>query len=243
MSPTLGRSLRRAVVGTAVAGLALTGCGVGDGGIRPGLAAQVGDTGIELEQVDDTAADLCDMIGFLSDQGAASTVPGSVVRDNSLQYVVLRELGEQLGEEYDVEAGDLYLGSLEQNESQLSGLGVDDDLLDAVLPTLSSGDYFLDVVQQIGQDELGLAPDEDTQQAGIAAGLQIAQDWEAEHGLEVNPRFSDMSIGDLDEIVSTELDDLSVPVSDFAKQALVGVDPANPDTSYADSLPDNQRCG
>ncbi len=242
MSPTL----RRAVAGVAVAGLALSGCGVGEDSLGPGLAAQVGDTSIELDQVDDAAADLCDMITFLSKEGTSPAVPGAVIRDNSLQYVVLRELGNQLGEEYGVEAGEAYRSSLDTNESQLAGFGVDSDLLDEVVPTLSSGDYFLDIIQQIGRDELGLSSAEDTEQQGIGKGLEIAQEWETDHGLEVNPRFSSLSIGDLDEIVVSDIQQLSVPVSDFAKQAVEGVDPAdpaNPDTSYVDSLPESQRCG
>lgn len=237
------RSLRRAVAGVAVAGLALSGCGVANDSLRPGLAAQVGETEIELDQVDDAAADLCDMITFLSDQGAAPTVPGSVVRDNSLKYAVLREMGEQLAGDYGVEAGDLYRGSIDASRSQLAAIGVDEDTLDIVVPTLTSGDYFLDVVQQIGQGELDLSPAQDTQQLGMAEGLRIAQEWEDEHGLEVNPRFSDMSIGDINEIVQTHPESLSVAVSDFATQALAGVDATAPDQSYAESLPDPQRCG
>lgn len=241
MSPTL----RRTAVVAAVAGLALSGCGVADdgAGISPGRAAQLGDTEIALDRVEDTAADLCEMITFLSEEGAATAVPGSVVRDNSLQYVVLRELGDQLAEEYDVAAGELYDGSLERNQSQLSGLGVDSALLDGLVPVLSSGDYFIDIVQQVGRSELGLSAEEDAGQEGVAEGLRIAREWEAEQGLEVNPRFSDITIGDLESIVTTEVQGLSVPVSDFATQALEGVDPEDPDSSYAESLPDSQRCG
>jgi hypothetical protein len=112
-----------------------------------------------------------------------------------------------------------------------------------VVPTLSSGDYFLDIVQQIGREELGLTSEEDGQQKGITKGLEIAKQWEADHGLEVNPRFSSLSIGDLSEIVVSQVQDVSVPESDFAKQAMAGVDPAAPDTSYVDSLPESQRCG
>lgn len=242
-----GRSLRRAAIGpavcTAVVGLALSGCGVADDTLRPGLAAQVGETEISLDRVDESSSELCDMITFLSREGSATAVPGSVVRDNTLQYTVLRELGNQLSEEYDVAAGDIYRGSLQRNEAQLSELGVSSAVLDDVVPMLSSGDYFLDIAQQIGQRELGLSPEEDTEQEGMEEGLRIAREWEAEYGLEVNPRFSDVSIGDLDEILQIETGSLSVPVSDFAKQAGTEVDPQNPDTSYADSLPDSQRCG
>ncbi len=243
MSPSLGPTFRRAVAGSAVAVLTLSGCGVGEDSLGPGLAAQVGDTSIELDQVDDAAADLCEMISFLSEEGTSSAIAGAIVRDNSLQYVVLRELGNQLAEEYDVRAGEAYRSSLDSNEAQLSGFGVDGDLLDEVVPTLSSGDYFLDIVQQIGQDELGLSPTEDTQQEGISKGLEIAQQWEADQGLEINPRFSSMSVGDLDQILVSQVDSLSVPVSDFAKQALESVDPAAADSSYVDSLPESQRCG
>jgi hypothetical protein len=238
-----GRSRRLAVIGAVVVGLALNGCGVASDTLRPGLAAQVGDAQIPLDTVDDAAGDLCDMIAFLSKKGSATAVPGSVVRDNSLQYAVLRELGDQLGGEYDVKAGEIYRSTLDRNQAQLSELGVDPDLLEEVVPMLSSGDYFLDIAQQIGQSELGLSAEEDTKQEGLGEGLKIAKAWEADHGLEVNPRFSDLTIGDLDQILDTSVEELSVPVSDFAKQANEGVDPADPDTSYADSLPDSQRCG
>lgn len=235
--------LRRAAVGSLVVALALSGCGVAGDSLRPGLAAQVGDSEISLETVNEAASDLCDMITGLAAEGNASTVPGSAVRDNALQFTVLREFGDQLAEEYDVTPGDLYRDSSEQQEAQLSELGVDRDLLDGLLPTLTAPDYFGDILQQIGQDELGLSADEDTQGQGIEEGLRIAREWESEHGLEINPRFSDMSIGDLDAFLQTETQDLSVPVSDFAKQAAEGVDVQNPDTTYADSLPDSQRCG
>lgn len=251
MSPSLGPSvrhtsrhhLRRTVAGSALALLVLTGCGVGDDTLSPGLAAQVGDTSIKLDRVDDAASDICDMITVLSQDGTASAVPGSVVRDNSLQYVVLRELGNQLGDAYDVRAGAAYRSALETNQTQLAGFGVDSQLLRGVVPILSSGDYFLDIVQQIGRADLGLTTEAAGQQEGIANGLEIAQQWVADHGLKVNPRFSSMSIGGLDSIVTSDVDDLSVPVSDFAQQALAAVDPADPNTSYADSLPESQRCG
>jgi hypothetical protein len=244
--------VRRSLGGVAVvaiAGLALSGCGVANQGLRPGLAAQVGDATVDLDTVDDNAANLCDMITFLAESGASSGVPGAVVRDNALRYAVLREMGDQLGDEYDVQAGDDYRDSLDRNESQLSELGVSQGVLDDVVPTLSSGDYFLDIVQQIGWEKLGMNPDLDTNNEGISEGLKVAKAWEDEHGLEVNPRFADMSIGDLDQIVTSELDELSVPVSDFAKQALVQINPADPnapaepDTTYLDSLPASQRCG
>jgi hypothetical protein len=236
-------TLRRAAVGTTVVALALSGCGVAGDSLRPGLAAQVGDAEIPLDTVNDAASDLCDMITDLAKDGNAGTVPGAAVRDNALQFTVLREFADQLAEEYDVTPGDLYRDSREQQQAQLSQLGVDRDLLDGLLPTLTAPDYFGDIVQQIGQGELGLSADEDTQGQGIEEGLRIAREWESDHGLEINPRFSDMSIGDLDAFLQTEDQQLSMPVSDFAKQAAADVDPQNPDTTYADSLPDSQRCG
>ncbi len=116
-----------------------------------------------------------------------------------------------------------------------------------MVPTLSSGDYFLDIVQQIGQDELGLTSAEDTQQRGHQPrGSRSPRQWEADHGLEVNPRFSDMSIGDLDaDRGRPSSTSLSVPVSDFAKQALGGrrPDAATRTRRTLDSLPESQRCG
>ncbi|MDQ4054459.1 MAG: hypothetical protein M3237_17405 [Actinomycetota bacterium] len=236
-------TLRRAAIGTAAVALALGGCGLAGDTLRPGLAAQVGDTEISLDRVDDAATDLCDMITELAKDGNVSAVPGAAVRDNALQFTVLRELADQLAEEYDVAPGGLYRDSREQQQAELSELGVDSGLLDDLLPTITAPNYFGDIVQQIGQRELGLSAEEDTQGQGIEEGLRIAREWEAEHGLEVNPRFSDMSIGELGAFLETDVQELSVPVSDFAKQAAEGVDAQNSDSTYADSLPDSQRCG
>lgn len=241
--PAHRRSIRGAVAVAASAVVALSGCGVGDDTLRPGLAAQVGDTDIALEQVDDAAADLCEMVTSLTEQGASSTLPGSVVRDNSLQYAVMREIAEQLADEHDVQPGELYRSSLEGNETQLAELEVDTELLDGVVPVITSDYYFIDIVQQIGREELGLTPEEDTGNEGIEEGLRVAQEWEADHDIEVNPRFADISIGDLESILDTQVDYLSVPVSDFAKQALADDALDDPDTTYADSLPESQRCG
>lgn len=241
------RSVRRAVLTVAVAGIAttaLSGCGVGEEQVRPGVAAQVGNVSIGLDEVDDSAESYCEMITALVEDGATTAIPGSLVNDETLRNVVLRELADQLAEAYDVEAGDYYRGRLEETEAQLTQLGVDGALLDEVLPLISSGGYFLDIVQQVGRLELGPAAAADaSDQTAAAEGLRVAQEWENEIGLEVNPRYADMHIGDIEQYVRVQTEDLSVPVSQFAKDAAAAGDAASPDAAFAESLPESQRCG
>ncbi len=228
-----------ATVGVVIAGL-LAGCGVADEGVRPGVAAEVGDAQIELADVEQAAKDRCKILDELAGEGGQPQ-SGAVVRGYALQGAVLRELADQLAAEYDVEPSERYESFRSQVRDQLGSL--DEDLVDRVLDNVSGGAYFEDILVQVGREQLGLRESEDPDgQQGFARGIEIAQDWVAEHPIETNPRFTTLSLGD-DRIV-TGRSDLSTPVSDFARSALAaGEDPQAEGAGYAASLPDSQRCG
>jgi len=230
-----------AAVGVVAAGL-LSGCGVADEGMRPGVAAQVAGTTIDRADVEEDAKDRCEVLGELAGEGD-QPVSGARVRDLALQSAVLREVGTQLAEEYDVESSQLYDDAQAEVRGQLDGL--DEDLIDRAVTSLSSTDYFVDILIQVGRGELGIteADDPDGQQ-GFAQGLEIAQQWQDEHPIETNPRYSGIEIGDADEGVLTTRNDISAAVSDYARDALDAAEnPVEEDPAYAASLPESQRCG
>ena len=230
-----------AAVGVVAAGL-LSGCGVADEGMRPGVAAQVAGTTINRADVEEDAKDRCEVLGELAGEGD-QPVSGARVRDLALQSAVLREVGTQLAEEYDVESSQLYDDAQAEVRGQLDGL--DEDLIDRAVTSLSSTDYFVDILIQVGRGELGITEVDDPDgQQGFAQGLEIAQQWQDEHPIETNPRYSGIEIGDADEGVLTTRNDISAAVSDYARDALDAAEnPVEEDPAYAASLPESQRCG
>lgn len=231
-----------AAAGVVAAGLLLSGCGVAEGGVRPGVAAEVGDTSIKVADVEEAAEDRCEVLDELAAE-ADQPVSGARVRDLALQGAVLREIADELAEEYDVRSGGLYAAAQDEIRSQLAGL--DDELVDRAVTSLASTDYFVDILIEIGRDELGLTEETDPGgQQGFQRGLEIAQAWQEEHPVETNPRYSAPVIGDADEGVLTTRDDLSHAVSDYAEDALgAAEDPLGADPGYAATLPESQRCG
>src|SRR5688572_21635162 len=125
-----------AAVGVLAAGL-LSGCGVADEGVRPGVAATVADATIDVADVEEAAEDRCEVLDELAGEGE-QPVSGARIRDLALQGEVLREIATQLAEEYDVEPSQLYQGAQAEVRSQLEGL--DEELVDRAVRSLSSTD-------------------------------------------------------------------------------------------------------
>ena len=228
------RTIRRARLAAAVVGVVagglLTGCGIANEGVQPGVAAEVGDTTIRLDDVEDAAEKLCDLRGK---DPATKGVPvsGAEVRTRALQTLVLRTIADGLAEEYDIVPSPTF-GSLEK--------AADDE--GTVQARLTLGlSYFVNVMQAVGRQEDPSAAEQDQLSAGIAA----AQTWTAREGVQTNPVFPDLEIGDVAVEFSRD-DDLSVAVSDFAEEALGDADrlaEQQGDSAYAASLPESQRCG
>lgn len=238
---------RLALAATAVLGAGLLGgCGFSDGvGIAPGTAAEVGDTRIPVDAVDEAAEDRCEVLDQLAGEGGGEPVPGSRVRDLALQGEVLRVVADELAEDYDVTAGPLYSSALDAIAAQLAE--VDRELRERATPALASTDYFVDVLIGVGREDLGLTEEQDPQgQEGFTRGLEIAQEWVEEHPIETNPRFSEIRIGGVDEGILRSRSDLSVGVSDFAADAdalVTGEAEEGAEGALAASLPDSQTCG
>lgn len=203
--------------------------------MQPGVAARVGDAEITVSEVKQGAEDAC--VAF--DDRNAGVFSGSKVRDNVVQSAVLRELGVQLAEEYDVSVGEFYASSQKELGELLSGL--DPELVERLVRDLSGGAYFSDIVLQIGQSSLGITPEADQQGLGFAEGLRLADEWTKTHPIETAPGYADVDIAD-GALVTTRADS-SVAVSKFAKSALMDSQAEEGDEAYAKTLPESQRCG
>lgn len=212
-------------VGAAV--VLLSGCGA----VQPGVAAEVGEDTITVDQVDELTRSLCAVLEDLpeDDPNTPPAVSGEQARNNAMQSLILQSIADQMAADYDVEAGPDFDAQVDRVKLQFGS--VDDDLVDAALPAYTSVAYFIDIMRQVGETtESGLSPDE-----SLSAGIKVAQEWEADHGIETNPLFGSFSIGDQE--IESERTDLAFPASQSAKDAEEGSD------SYAASLPESQRCG
>jgi hypothetical protein len=224
-------SLRPLAAVLAVSVLALTGCGVADGGgLQAGQAAQINDETISASEVDDAAQGICGLIRSSASQ-EGTVLSGAQLRTIAEQGIALQVMGRQMLEAYDVSlpaTADDGEAALAQNYPD-----ADPDVLEAAAPALTGSQYFNNVLVALGQDEAGATAG---QEEIIAAGVQRAQDWQADADIETNPRFTSLEIGD-DQIIS-ERDSLSVAVSTFAKAASEAEQPEG----FADALPASQRC-
>jgi len=219
-----------AAVGVTAVGL-LAGCGVADEGVRPGVAAEVGDTTISLDEVDETAEELCDLRGE-DPATKGKPVSGAEVRTRALQSLVLKAIADGVAEERGIEPSPSY--------ENLEATADDEGTVQA--REVLGLSYFVNVMQAAGRDEAGSSAAEEEQ---LAAGIGIAQEWTEREGVKTNPVFPDLAIGDV-AVEFTRDDDLSVAVSDFADAALSDADrlaQQQGDSTYAASLPESQRCG
>jgi hypothetical protein len=229
------RSIRRARVAAAVVGVLagglLTGCGIADEGVQPGVAAEVGDTTISLDEVEDAAEQLCDLRG---QDPATKGVPvsGAEVRTRALQTLVLRSIADGLAEEYEITPSPTF--------ASLEDAAEDEGSVQARQTVGLS--YFVSVMQAVGAQVSDAGAAEQDQ---LAAGIAAAQAWTDREGVQTNPVFPEIEIGDV-AVEFTRDDDLSVAVSEFAEEALGDADrlaEQQGDSAYAATLPESQRCG
>jgi hypothetical protein len=224
---SVGRSRLRLGAGLALAVVLLTGCA----GLQPGVAMVVGDDQISVNEVDELAGDICDVLkadpSQTQDSGPRS---GSQLRNGALQSLALRSMADQIAAEHGVEAGQDYEDAKNQVELQYGG--VDEDLVAAAMPAFTSSNYFLSIIRQVGAQESGAAQDSDE---ALTAGIQVAQQWQDDNEIETNPAFDSFRIGDTS--IETERSDLARAAGDTAKGA------SSASADYIASLPSTQRCG
>jgi hypothetical protein len=217
---------RLAVLGAAVA--LLTGCA----GATPGVAAVVGDDTITVDQVNELAGSVCALEKAVP-EGTVNKQPptsGLRARDGALQSMVVRSIADQMAEDHGVTLNqEDYQRQVDQVRLRYDVVD-DDDLVDAALPAYTAIPYFINIVSQIGERAGNVTGDQ-----ALAAGIQQAQKWQADNGIETNPMFGSFNLGDQE--IESERDDLAFPVSKTAK------DSSEASSDYIASLPESQRCG
>lgn len=226
---SVSRLARLAVIAPAVmlVATALGSCG----GATPGVAAEVGDDTITIDEVDGLASDLCALLDAVpdGDPNLPDLISGERARNSALQSQIFRSIADQMADEYGVETGQDFQRQVDQVRLRFGS--VDEEKLDAALPAFTSFPYFVDIMRQVGATTEGDLSDDEA----LNAGVGLAREWEAEHGVETNPVFDSFKIGERE--IEAERSDIAFGVSEAAKDAEEGSD------GYVSSLPESQRCG
>jgi hypothetical protein len=225
-----------ALVGLALAALALTGCGPSLG-ISPGAAAVIGDRSLTMGTIDSTTTHYCEAYGPAIKQQAPDGIPLRYFRQVVAANLTERLLGEQLADAYDVQPSSQYAAQVAQLRQQFASAssaardaGIEVDGGDAYLKTVQ-----LSVGQKLLEAEGQTNP---TDQASFARGQVATQDWLKSHHVKVDP-----SLGvALDKgTASFKRDQTSYPLSTLAAQGMTSATAA-PDPAYTSALPPSQVC-
>lgn len=219
------------IAGLALAGALLTGCG----SASPGVAVQVGDAEITTNRVDELAGEYCRAIeDQLAAQNPPQVVPNRYFRGGIAGTLTMREIGEQVAEEYGVEAGSVYDEKVAQLEQSVAVLDV--DVREAVIEVESSSAYVEAIQAAVGEillEEEGASADEYSDQ--VARGQQVFEDWISENGVTFDPALG-VTL-DKGQIRSADTS-ISYAVGDNAVKGAAD----EPDPAYAAALPDSQTC-
>lgn len=219
---------RVAVLGAAVA--LLTGCA----GATPGVAVQVGDESISVDQLDELTTDYCQAIEKQL-TGGGQVVPLRFFRGGLAGVLTNRSIGEQLAAQYDVEAGPTYDKQVADLEQSAAALG--EDVRDAVVTVETEQAYTQSIQAAVGKQLLEDEGAEDVKYSDtVARGKDAYVDWVADNGVSFDPK---LGVGMVDGEVQPVDTSLSYPVGDTA----VAGSKQTPDPTYAQGLPDSQRCG
>lgn len=246
MSSISTRSVRRWGAGLAAAALAtgvLSGCGVAGTEFRPGVAADVGDVSISMNDIDEAVDGAC--IYFTDNrQEGASPFPRWEVRQQLAQLSIQRAVVEQLVDETGAELGGVYETSLAQLDASYGDLPAEQS--DGLILGYEAATYVDLGLAAVGQ---ALLADEGQsnveQQVAGERGLVAFGEWVADHDVEINPIFSLALVeGELVPVT----DDVSVPQSVFAAQSKTSSTSTDPDkqaarAAYVKSLPSEHLCG
>jgi len=224
------------VVGLALAGLALTGCGPSLG-IHPGSAVLVGDRSLSMSHIDSTSSLYCKAyVPIIQQQSQGGKVPMRFIRQFVAASLTERLIGEELAEKYDVQPAKGYAQNQSQVRQQFASSP--DDQLDAVLDVEGGDPYLQNVQVAVGQQLTGNFGEADADlKAAQQRGQVATQDWLKDNSVDVDPVFG---ITIEDGQVKQVRDQTSYPVSSLA---VAGAKSGQPDTSYTGSLTPSQLCG
>lgn len=232
------RNIRPALAVASVLVLG-AGCSLGDGGPRPGVAAEVEGEVLTIDDVDEVVRDICEVYDEVGE--GASPIPIADARARVVEGWVKAAAVEQILEERglpaipqpadeDVEAFWAQAGFTELSEGTLDSFHV----MYEIQVALNEGQFAIgeDAISDAGQTTTP------TQEDLLEAGQTTVTAWLSAHDTELNPVFGEIEDGAIDLTGGT----LSVPVSGPAELVLAanGLE-ATPEEVLA--LPADQRCG
>ncbi len=234
------RTHRWGVLGTAgilVAGGLLSGCGVSGEQPRPGVAAQVGETQVSLDLIDDSIEDAC---SFFSDQEQPG-FPKSLARQQFVSILISRAAASQALAESDLALGD---------DFDQAVLGI--DAANAQVPEAQRAPFNLlnEAATYVDYASRALGEVAFAAEGGVPAdpaevslrGLSEISGWLDANEVEINPSFR---LTVVDGEVVADGGTGSVAVSDYATVNLLDPLTATQEqvTAAVAELPASQVCG
>lgn len=230
-----GVRLHRLLPILAASVLLVSGCGVAETQFHPGVAAQVGDQTVSVDDVDALTSSYCAAVEDQITAGGQS-FPLAGFKSGIAAQLALVSAVDQLNEAYDVTPSSDY--NTQVNQLKQQGAALEGKDLDAYLEVQSAQAYISDLLTQIGsielEDEGEKDPTLDFQQA---RGQDALESWVAREGLTFDPRYSLEIVEGQPQPVDT---DLTFAVGDIAKAGRAG---GEPDPNYVASLPLSATCG
>ena len=225
------------LAGVLLSGGLLSGCGVSDEQLRPGVAAQVGSTEVSLEVIDDSIDVAC---SFFVDQQQVG-FPRSLARQQFASVLVQRAAAEQALDEAGLSVGADYeqaVGALDATNAQIP----EDQRAPFVL--LNEATTYIDAVAGVLGEAAFEAEGEVPPDPTVLndRGRSLIATWIDDNDVAINPLFR-LGIED-GQVVSTT-SDTSVAASDFASAALLDPQTATEEQVSVSSaqLPPGQLCG
>ncbi|MCB0909307.1 MAG: SurA N-terminal domain-containing protein [Nocardioidaceae bacterium] len=232
--PTRTRRLRSLVVVAAASTMLLSGCA----GTHLGVAAEVGDSTITMQTVDDTASDFCTGVRpQLGTGGNPAVASMGKLRTYVVQQLVARKLTDLIAADYGITPSSDYRTAVRSAELSASALPEDKRAGYAELQT--TGNYVTDVIGAAATAELAKAGNANPSQDEVGKAFSALIDkYLNETDITIDPRFglsSDLQAAD---------NSVSFAVSSLAKQGLKAANDqaGTEDTTYANALPASLRC-
>jgi hypothetical protein len=232
-----GRPVARSVglVGLALTGLVLSGCGASTG-LHPGSAVVVGDESLSMNKINTTTQRYCEAYTPQITQ-QNQRVPMRFLRQFVAASLSQRLLGEQLAAEYDVQPTSQYAQQVTTVSQPFASAAP--DLRDAVVDVEAGNPYLQTVQVAIGEKLLTEAGQPATNtKAALQRGQVATQDWLKTHSISVDPVFGVAVDGGQ---FKASPDQTSYPLSTLASQGAASS--AQPDPAYTAALPASAVCG
>ena len=194
----------------------------------PGVAADVNGQRITDKQVDDFAKVLCS----LSSQGGQAAQPSSTARFSSLQILLGNQLAESMT---DVSSVSESAVSQAMQQLETSRSTIPESLRGTFDTVAREYAQAQTAIVELGRKSLEAQGKRNvSDQDAFTEGERLRTQYASKADIEIDPRFGTMESGQLKPGDGS----LSVPVSDFAREASAD----QPSSSLVAQLPASQKC-